>query len=291
MRVALFLGLLAFLVACGPRYARETVFDQDGVQVVLRSQQADGKPVPRGFGHPAAISSVRLAHILSRIDVIRKEQGLPLISRKDDEEEREPAVPLEVLFGVSDALAAAFEKAGPDQEIVAMIQLRERRFGIFTHDRLTSFVSFMKDDRLHLYFSHVNWEIPRGSDTEVPEPFADQDSSSAGFRIVAGDAMESVGSRAVRVDWRSPLFRKPSAVRMTPGGRLMRRTILMESPEEESTPEPDEPDVPRVSAPEGAPGLSPEALRALADLEEARRRGELSEVEYQSHRRQILRGE
>ena len=38
-------------------------------------------------------------------------------------------------------------------------------------------------------------------------------------------------------------------------------------------------------------GLSPQGLRALADLEESRRRGELTEADYQAKRRQILAGE
>ena len=290
MRLALLVGLLVVLVGCGPRYARETVVDEEGIRVFLRSQQVDGKPLPRGFAHPAAVSPVRMAHILSRIDVVRKEQPLGPFS-EGEESEREAAVPLEVLYGVADALASALERAGPDQEVVVMVQRRERRLGIFTHDRLTSFVAFVQGERLHLHFSHVDWELPRG-ETEVPEPFVDSKPVGGSFRILPSDAMESAGSRAVRVAWRDPLFRKPSAVRLAPGGRLMRRTILMESPEEaEATEEPPEPDVPRVVAPDGAPALSPEVLRALADLEEARRRGEVSEAEYQSRRREILREE
>jgi hypothetical protein len=37
-------------------------------------------------------------------------------------------------------------------------------------------------------------------------------------------------------------------------------------------------------------GVSPEGLRALADLEESRRRGEMTEADYQARRRQILEG-
>ena len=38
-------------------------------------------------------------------------------------------------------------------------------------------------------------------------------------------------------------------------------------------------------------GLSPEQLRALADLEEARRAGEITEAEYAAEQQRILAGQ
>jgi hypothetical protein len=48
---------------------------------------------------------------------------------------------------------------------------------------------------------------------------------------------------------------------------------------------------PQTGAPAPPEGLSSSALRALADLEDARRRGEVTESDYQSKRRQILAGD
>jgi hypothetical protein len=83
----------------------------------------------------------------------------------------------------------------------------------------------------------------------------------------------------VSVDWRDPAFREPRRISVTPTG-VHRRTILMESPDS-AAPE-DEAD------PERRGELSPEQLRELADLEEARRAGQVSESEYQARRREIL---
>ncbi|MGH3113173.1 MAG: hypothetical protein ACRDOP_06880, partial [Gaiellaceae bacterium] len=61
------------------------------------------------------------------------------------------------------------------------------------------------------------------------------------------------------------------------GGKVLRTTILMESEEEA-------PPAPRPVLPE----LTPEQLRALADLEEARTEGKVSEAEYAAERNRIL---
>jgi hypothetical protein len=66
-----------------------------------------------------------------------------------------------------------------------------------------------------------------------------------------------------------------------PTGEVVRKTILMESPVEEwAKEEPSDAPLP--------PDLSPDQLRALADLEEARQRGQITEAEYRARRRKIL---
>jgi hypothetical protein len=68
-------------------------------------------------------------------------------------------------------------------------------------------------------------------------------------------------------------------VHVGPGGKVNRRTVLME---EEVPAEPD-----AAVSPEAMPS-DPEALRALADLEESRSKGELTEAEYLRRKRAIL---
>jgi hypothetical protein len=83
------------------------------------------------------------------------------------------------------------------------------------------------------------------------------------------------------VDWRSERFGEAERIRVSPTGQIKRRTVLIDSP-----PAPD----PAQAAPAPAlpPNLSPDALRELADLEEQRRRGDLTEAQYQARRREIL---
>ena len=89
--------------------------------------------------------------------------------------------------------------------------------------------------------------------------------------------------QTVAVQWRDEIFRKPTRTRITSTGKVVRREVLMESMEDETV----------FEQPKPMPGdsLSPEQLRALADLEEARQNGQVTESEYNGRRDKILRGE
>jgi len=271
---ALLIGLLVLAAAgCGAKTVRRTVSDEGGIQVTLRGKTKGGSPVDRGFQQPAAISGVRLAHLLSRIDV-----------RLEDEKgnDRQPAVPAELLYEIGDAVSRALAQADSSQEVVVMAKRRTRRLGIFNEDYLTSFVAFVKEDRIYIYLSRIDWPIPKNSNEPVKEPQIDKQVMK--FHVLPSEAMQAVGPQAIAADWRDPIFRQPTAVRVTATGKVVRRTILMESP----------PDKPAASPSEGPEenivggNLAPETLRKLADLEEARRRGELTEGEYSARKRSIL---
>jgi hypothetical protein len=67
---------------------------------------------------------------------------------------------------------------------------------------------------------------------------------------------------------------------------MIRKTILMESdePESEAEAEPEQP-----AGQQTIPaGISAKTLRALADLEERRQRGEINEYAYEQQRNKIL---
>jgi hypothetical protein len=102
------------------------------------------------------------------------------------------------------------------------------------------------------------------------------------FSLVVEKGMMLVDHQAVAAEWRDQIFRKPTRTRLTPGGKVVRRTILMESLEDDTDYGP---------RPQLSEDLSPEQLRALADLEEQRRNGKISEGQYNASRNRILRGE
>jgi hypothetical protein len=255
---------------CGTRYARVPVYEDDTATVVLRAQLVDGEPLERGFAHPATVSGVRLAHMLAQIDV-RVGDG------EDAPSERRPAIPTELVYPLGDLLSQAFAKADPSQEIVVQALRHERRMGLFTQSYATSFVAFMgKDDLLHLQLSRLDWAVPKGGEDELREPVPGREVMA--FRVLASDGIDPTGHQSVAVHWRDERFRNPTTVHVGPGGKMMRRSVLME----EEAPAADD-------AAEGvALPTDPEALRALADLEEARRSGELTEAEYQRQRRALL---
>jgi hypothetical protein len=265
------LALLA-LAGCAPRYARVPIYDQEGIQVELRSETRPREGMPRRHDHPATISAIRVAHVLARIDV---RMGA------DEGGDRVPAFPTVSLYKVGEEVARAFVKAAPEQEVVVRAVRQEKRFGLFTSSYLTSFVAWMDGDDLVIHLSRVEWLVPKDQEKEIPEPFTNKVVQE--FKVLPAEGLVPVGTQAVAVDWRSPIFREPTHVRVGPGGRLMRRTVLLESEA------PAEGDAPAKDPAVLPADLPPEALRALADLQEKRARGEISETTYHQQRRDLLR--
>jgi hypothetical protein len=264
----------ALPLGCFTRVVRDTVQQTSTLTVTLRSEKRAGDPVDKGYEHPTQISAVRIAHILSRIDV-RMNDG--------DDKDRRHAFDAQILFDVGDALAQALSKANSSQEVVVQAIRQSRRLGIFNEDHLTNFVAFVKDDRLNVKLGRIEWAVPKeGREERLPEPWLDKTDQK--FRLLPSEAMTVVGAQQIAAAWRDPVFKSPTAVRITPTGKVVRRTILLEAPDE--------------AMPHAADGeeteelptrLAPATLRELADLEEKRQQGEVSEDEYREQRADILR--
>jgi len=269
----LFLPLLA--AACASPYTRVSVHHDDVIQVTLRARNEDGQPVDRGFHHPAIISNVRLAHILSAIDV-------RMNVSEDGGGKRVPAIPTELVYLLGDHLSAALKQADPTQEVVIRATRKERNLGVFTQKYVTSFVAWVDaSDRLQLHLSRADWAVPKSEEEDdTREPVVGQQVQR--FRVIGTDGIDPIGAQSVAVHWRDPRFRKGANLTVGVSGRIQRRTVLMESPDvvEEDDVRPEEP----VAMP-----TDPAVLRALADLEDQRRGGEIAESEYQRRRRALLR--
>jgi hypothetical protein len=257
--------------ACVTRTVRQTVVDDGYTQVILRSQKRGGKLIDKGFEHPVTIAPVRMAHILSRID-LRRQDG--------DDRKRVPAIHLDSLFTIAEGMAEALQKADSSQEIVVQSVRRAKRLGIFDRNYLTSLLCYTRDDLLYIHISRTDWEVPPQRSDRLPETHVGK--YPLKFGLVVEKGMVLVDHQAVAVEWRDPIFRKPTRTRLTPTGKVVRRTILMESLEDETDYGP---------RPQVSKDLSPEQLRALADLEEQRRNGKISEAQYNASRNRILRGE
>lgn len=263
------------LAGCGPKYLRQSLHATNKMSIVLRAEIRDGERVERNFRHPATLSGVRIAHILSRIDV------RTAVDR--DGGKRKPAVHTALLYVLGDLVSEALAKAKSDQEVIVQARRKEKRLGLFHQEYLTAFVAYVGgDDLLYLHFNRVDWPVPKSEKLEIKEPAVGREVMS--FKMIASDAIRLEGPQAVAVEWRDPLFRKASNLRVGPTGKVTRRTILMEDPEEAAE------DAPEAAAPETIPS-DPAALRALAELEEARTAGEITESAYRRERREILRGD
>lgn len=273
--VAAVLGLALLAAGClGTRQVTTPVYDRNEIRSYVRVTKRGSEVVPRGFSHPAVVAAVRLAHALSFIDV---ELG------EGKDRHRIGAVHPSVIYDVADALEAALAEASPDQEVVVMAVRRQKRLGIFHADFLTSFIAYVKGDLLAVHFGHADWEVPKiegGRRGELPMP--KEGKVQAKFRVLPGPAVTLLGPQTVALDWKSPRFDQPARIQVGPGGEVRRRTILME---EEGAPDRDQ-TAPEATLP--VDRLEPDTLRALADLEEQRRRGEITEGEYQVRRRELL---
>jgi hypothetical protein len=250
--------------------SKTTLFDDGKLKVQLRS----GDPLAEGLEHPLIISSVRLSHILARIDI-----RTPV----KDGQRRVAAIPLANLESISAGLAEGLAKAKPNQVVLITSVRIDKRFGMFNHNKLTSFVAYQRDGVLYIHLSRSEWEIPPRREDRLPEPKIGEFPSK--FRILSGKSMDMIDQQSLAIDWRARLFDKPTRTRLTPDGRVVRREILMESeePDDEQAHEPLRPDVLPIPA-----GVSPDVLRALADLEEKRRDGSITEARYARERLEIL---
>ncbi len=272
LALALLAGLGAALQGCavgplGNRMVRTPVFKEGGIRVFLREHRRGGEIQLLGFDHPRTISSIRLARILVGVDV--REQV-----RKEKEADLKAAVAPQLAGGIGEGMSKALEAANPNQEVVVMAVETRRRLNLFSADYLTSMVAWVKDDHLWIEFGDVDTRLSDDPTEKPREPVRGQGPGK--FRVVKTPGIRPAGPHTITAAWTHPAFSKAAPLRTKQGSRELRRTILMEE-----TPPEDE-------AGGAEAGLSPAALRELADLEEARLAGSISEDEYQRRRGEIL---
>ena len=271
---------LTLCTACGPKLVRETVYQEGNVRVELRRTLEGGRPIPRGYTHPVIIADVRIAHILASLN------------HEDSKGKRQPTIRSEHVYELAEGMARALRKASPDDEIAAAAFPVDRQFYLFKHERVTSFRSFFNGDELVLEFYAIDESLertgsrpaenkPNPSDYKIP---VDPPDWRPGFTLVAGRAQRLIGARTVMVDWRSSFYARPRSLRLR-GGRIQRRTILMEEAAEVGAPEMEA--ATQVSPPPTAK-VSDAQMRALDEIDAARRAGLITESEFLRRRRLVL---
>lgn len=262
------------LAGCGPKLEVRDVYEsEDGnVSVKLRRLVQGGEPIPWGYDHPVTISDVRMAHILAEI------------SNRNAEGALQPAIRSPQVYPLAEGISKALAVASPNDEVVALAYSRERRFGIFTYDLATAFRVTMQEPMLNIDFFDIEVEVeknPRERGTrsyELPEELPEKQPV---FALEPTKLQVARGARGLAFDWRNPFYSRPVSLTLR-GGRLQRRTILMEVEPEELAP----------ATQEGytSPILRNAQLDALDRLDAERRKGLVSEEEFQRRRRLILEG-
>ena len=261
--------LLGVLVLGCTHPVRRNIYQDDGIHVFLRSEKRFTSTLEKHYSHPMTIAPVRMAHILSRIDI-----------RHGIEKDRRPAIPTEILYPVAEGVAKALAEAGPDEAVIAQSLRKSKNFYLFDRQHLTNFLVYARGEQLYIHLSRSDWPVPPRRRDVLPEPEIGHHPMD--FKIFPGTAMALVDRQSVVIEWRDPIFREPTRTRITAAGEVIRKEILAESPPEEWVEN-------EVAPAEGLQDLSPETLRDLADLEERRRNGELTESEYRRERGKLLR--
>jgi hypothetical protein len=272
LRRALGVLCLALCMAgCAPKLVRETVFQNERVLVLLRHSVEHGKVVPAGHAQPATIADVRLAHILASIT-------------HETKGDRKPTIRSEHVYELAEGMSKAFEKATPDDEVVAVAYGRDRRLGIFTDEKVTAFRSWVDTTgELMIEFFAIEDDLPPSSERGLAKPWEPPPqlpNDHPAFKLMPGDAQRPLGARGLAIAWRDDYYRKPVAMKIR-DGKLRRRTVLMEAPVEEVAP------AAQAPLPEN---LTDAQRSALDQLEASRREGLVRETEYQRRRILILEG-
>lgn len=260
-------------IGCASRPRRHSIIDRTGMQVDLVRYVSGFRTDAQGFEHPAVISSERLGHILGAIEIETREKKGATI--------RQPGFHPEMVGPIASALSEALRKAGPDEEVGIQAIRKERSLGIFHTKYLTTLLAWVKGGSLFIQLHRSEWPIPQAKEGK-PQPEPARDTRPMDFRVVSGDFLYFAGPQTLEIDWKNDVFRTAYRLPGSTGGEKRRREVLIQSPipaTERKTPE------------DGVPldQLSPDQLRALADLEEDRRSGRITEPAYQKARRELLR--
>jgi len=258
------------------RTVRSSVIDRIGIKVDLVREVDGFTTQPRGFEHPAIISVPRLSHILGAIEIETPSDAGGAI--------REPAFHPEIIERTASALAEAFAEASPDQEIGVRVIRKEMRFGILHKKYLTSFLAYLDEGHLYLILRRVEWFVSNGLDaSKLPKPRRDYRPMK--FRVVSGDPLFYAGPQTLEIAWRDPAIKAGFRLPGSSKGSKQRREVLLEAPIPKAELDAENPNANTL----GIGELSPEQLRALADLEDDRQQGLITETAYQRAKRQLLR--
>ena len=266
--------LCVSLAGCVTRTVRHSVIKRHAIQVDLVRQVEGFTVAEQGHEHPAIVSTERLANILAAIEVETPAPGGGVI--------RQPAFAPEMIGMTAEGLSQAFAEASSHEEVGVKVVRTEARIGIFSKKFLTSFLAYMDEGQLYLLLRRVDWPIKESEEKKAwPEPMKDR--KVMNFRVVSGAPIYFAGVQDLEIDWQSDVFRTAFRLPGSTRGEKRRREVISSSP------------VPReeldseVEDGTDLRDLTSDQLRALADLEDDRREGRITELDYQRERRQLLR--
>jgi hypothetical protein len=279
-RSVILLALVVFSIGslngCATRTVRTSIIDEFSTSVDLIREVKGFRTQPRSFEHPAIISVPRLKHILAAIEIETQSKGTTTIRR--------PAFHPEIIEEAAIALAKGLARATPDHEVGVRIIRRQAVGGVLNKKYLTSFLAYVDTEHLYLTLRRADWFVARKTiEANLPKPRRDY--RPMNFRVVSGEPLYYAGPQTLEIDWRDNVFRSPFKLPGSTKGVTRRREILFDSPIPVAEGEANNSQAGGLSLGD----LSAAQLRALADLEDDRRNGVITEAAYQRAKRQLLR--
>ena len=269
-------GLVGMQSGCAARTVRSGFINRSGIEVDLVREVKGFATQSRGFEHPAIISVPRLSNILGAIEVeTRDESGVTV---------RQSAFHREIIQETATALAEAFAEASPDDELGVQVIRKVMHYGVFNKKYLTSFLAYIDEGHLYLVLRRIDWFVSSNFKRDT-FPKARRDYRPMKFRVVSGEPLFYAGPQTLEIAWRDPAFSQKFTLPGSSKGTKRRREVLLQSPLPKT--ERDVLEAPSTGI--GIDELTPEQLRALANLEEDRQKGVITESAYQRAKRQLLR--
>ena len=183
---------------------------------------------------------------------------------------------------LAQGIAQALTQATPQQEVGAAAFPEDRRMGVFSTEKVTSFRVWFEGPTMMVEFFEIEApyeESTHGGSYQIPlKPLRIDRHVS----VRPGQGIQSRGRLTVAVDWRNPWFSRPVAR----GGKIRRRTILMDADEVVPGDGLDD-EIQPMSAPAD---MTDAQVKAIDQAEAARRSGMISENEYQRRLDLIYQG-
>jgi len=268
----LLLASLSSLPGCVTRSVTDTLVDSATMKVYARYNSRLGDPVDRYYQQPASISSERLARILSLIYIRTDEDG---------PDQQRTAISSDLIYPIAKDLSKALSSADSSQQIIVMAIRKGTHLVAFRRKFLTSLTAWVENDMIYIILSKVEFDLrevrkSRNKARQLPMP--DPTEETMDFRTVPQYGLETAGRQGIKANWRDEYWSRVKTAERDGTGQIKRRTILQQS---------------EVPGPTGVPDplslpSSPSVLRELADLEEARQSGAITESQYQRRRRELM---
>ncbi len=207
---------LAWIVLSSPGCASNVVerdlYDHNETTTLLRSHLDNNEPLDRGFQHPIQISEERLRRILSSLHV--------RVDQRFRDPIEKPAVAPDIVARVARALSESLETADSSEEVALLAVRKSRRLGLFTERTLTSFVAYVKDDRLTIALNRVDWNLSNIRSSaynrkKLPKPRLGE--KQMDFRLVQSPDYEAAGAQAAAVRFADAKWDVPGAAVVSKG--------------------------------------------------------------------------